>query len=385
MRDEVEPGRERRLGGAPLVNKPILSVLLATVGAFGLILLVGEVGFSALLDALAGGVTVVPLLLLLELSGMALDALASRALHGARGRDVDMRTWIRSSLIATFAAQTLPGGRVLGEALRASLIAPRLTAGTSTSAVRSASVALVGQGLHVLAVSAMASIAALVVDGPLRWALVAVAAWTLVLGTTLLWAPRQLRMLRWIARRLQLAQLAEASTLEPIDGLPQALAYSALARLLHLVSAGLAVHAVLAARSPVVGAVVSESLQLLAANVGDAVPGQAGVIEGTFRVFSEVLYPLASPAAAASAAVAVALLLRATRIGVAATAGIAYWLGPHRSLRAALALGCLLEPSVSAAQSPTLVVHQRLVGPVNPVGAEHAISLGVRVDLGATP
>jgi hypothetical protein len=363
------------------VNKHAFSGLLAIVGTLALGLLIREVGVGQLLAALAAGASVVPLLVLLEIAGMALDALAIRALHGARGREIEVRTWVRSTLVATFAAQTLPGGRVLGEVLRASLIAPRLAEGASTPAVRAASVALVGHGLHVLVASGMASACAVMLDGPLRWALAAVAAWTLALGTTLTCAPRSLPALRWIARRLQLTQLADVSSVEPIDGLPRALGFSVLARLVHLTSAGVAVHAVLTASSPPMGALVSESLQLLAANVGDAVPGQAGVIEGTFRVFSDALYPSASPTSAASAAVAVALLLRATRIGVAATAGVAYWLAPARSLRTALAIGALLVPSGAAAQ-PTLIAHQRLVALVNPFGAEHGFALGVRWERG---
>ncbi len=376
-------GRQRRVGGAALVSKRLLGIVLGIGGILVVIAVVRDVGAQALLDVLVLGAPWLPWLIALEVGAAALDALAIRVLHGER---TEGAVHARAALLATLSVHTLPGGRMLGEVLRASSIASGSGAGPEAF-VRSGAIALVGHGLHVLCVAVMASVAALAVDGPLRWALALVAAWTLVLGTALVAAPRSLRLLRWLASRTGLTKLADVVVLERIDGAPRALALSALSRLVHLIAAGVAVQAVLAAPSVIDGAIVGEALQLLAANVGDAVPGQAGVIEGTFRSLAGSLYPSTHPEVAARAAVAVALLLRASRIVVAAASGLLYvLLGalpqrlPRALARPAVLLGLLaLMPSPSAAQTH-VVVHQRMVGLVNPVGAEHAISLGVRVD-----
>lgn len=349
-------------------------------GAIAVVLLTREAGLSVVLATLLRSGRWLPLLALLELGGVLADALAARSLHGEKGAHVRSGVWLRAGLVAYAAAQALPGGRALGEVLRAATLAEPL------GAKRSAVGAFVLQGAHVLSCALAALLAACLLDSQpiLRGLALGISAWTLVLGLVLVSAPRFERVLSWLARRAGMGSLFDDGPGTSLGAslVMRSLAWACVARAVHVAQAGAVVACVLG-EARLEHAFAAEAIQLVAASLGDAVPGQAGVLEGAFRSFSSAI---ASGPAMASEALAMALLLRVTRLALAGGCALLYALGPRRSpvavsVAATLWLAALsLSPAHADAQrAPHLFAHQRLVGQVEPTGAEYLLSVGGRV------
>jgi len=296
-----------------------LGVIALGLGLLALAHVVRAVGLSVLVRVVMGAGPLALGLALFELSMIALEALAARSLVDCTGP-----TTVRGAIPAYALGQVMPGWRVGGELARATLAARERGLGRATHT------AIVLHGAHVACVALMLWLGALALrdEGALSALLAAGASWNLALAALFLAAPRSVRVMSLLAQRLDIAA--------PIDGPPawpvraRAAALIALSRVVHVAQAALALWLV-TRPADARGALAVESLQLLASTAGDAVPGQAGVLEATFHAFA----PLVSPADA-SLAVGVALLLRAARLGLLAPLAVAYWAAGHRSTGQAL-------------------------------------------------
>jgi hypothetical protein len=385
-----------------------LRVLLAALGVAVLVALVVEAGPALVFETLAATGAWVFALALFELAAATTDLLAVRAIAGRAGRVVPTRVFIRSSLLAILSAQLLPGGRVLGEVARAASLAPHV------GAARAAATAILTHGTYLLAISltaltGYAAVSTLAVEVPVfEGLLLWTSGFTLSLGALFLAGPRFGRIGGFLGRRIGLLgthgpRLDRALARAPVFA-PLPFSLFVAGRALHVAQSGALLVAVGDAWDAK-RALVSESIQLVAANVGDTVPGQTGVVEAAYRAFGPELGLID----AAALAVAMALLVRVARLIVASGAALAVALTrpapvPSKarsradvSLGAApLALALLvapvaLDPGVAHGEVPLeegeeprarAVVRERLAFVVNPMGVEHMISLAARVRLG---
>jgi hypothetical protein len=376
----------------------LVPVVLLLAGALAVTLLVREAGLSAITAALAGAWPFFVGMVLLELATGALDALAVRSLHGAAGRRVPLRVWVRSSALALTSAELLPGGRVLGEVARATALAPFV------SAPRAAAVAVRAHGTYLVVTAAATFVcyAFVSLDGTspvLAGLLLFAGSVTGVLGALFLLGPRYGRVGRWLGGprnigrwlggRMGLSasfgpRFEDALREGPVLSVRSVSLY-ALSRAVHVFGSLLALLAVGAACTASL-VFASEGIALVAANTGDTVPGQAGVLEGAYRLFA----PALGLGGAVAVALAAALLVRATRLTAAVFAlGLSapMFCSLERRALAALALLSLFGPAGQASaqdadppivETPKLIVRQRAVAVINPMGAEHMVGVGVR-------
>lgn len=286
------------------LDRPWIGVALGVLGAVTIAILVSDAGPAEVLEALRRALPYLPSIALAEMASALADVIALRSLHGP---GIPAPVWARSAATAYAAGALLPAGRVAGELARAAQIAPH--AG-GPRALAAASV------LHAtfLAASVIASLSC--------WAAVerispGSALGTLIAGNAVFHAV--------LAGMLFLGPRAGARLSGgPIDlGAPwAALAAMVIARVVQLLQCAALV---LAAGGGIDldGALVAEAIQLVAASLGDAIPGQAGVIEGAYRTFAPELGLVGSLAGALT----IALSLRATRLALAALASILVWAG----------------------------------------------------------
>jgi hypothetical protein len=297
-----------------------LRVLVALAGLAIVALVVRDAGPAHVLHTLDRAKHAVVLALLAELAWIAADAWTSRILLGSSATAMPRRVWIRSAFSAYAAAAFVPSGRFAGEVARALELAPHVGVARATFA------GLALHGAHLVAaalVSMLACVAlALSIDTPLVPILAVSGGWTCALGALFLTGSR-VRALRGLLRK-PLAALAAGHDVEsdaqerPVVPV-RAIGAQLVARLAQLVQAAVLL---LAVDGAIDDALTAQGIQLVAGNVGDAMPGQAGVLEEGFRRFAGELE------LTTASAVSLALLLRAPRLMLAG--GMALWLASSR-------------------------------------------------------
>jgi len=235
----------------------------------------------------------VPLILALESLQILSDVVALRCILRNRAADVPATTWVRSSAVAYAMMILLPAGRAAGEITRATLLAQKL--GTATAAAAGTQL----QASYLSAVVVASSIESVVVActfgirTPLVWLLAANA---LIMAAAsgglfaLLW---DARVGKWIARahdRVLHTRLS-ASSWDPglRKGLPKRAMLVCLAgRLTQTTQYGVILAAVGGARG-VRGAFIAHGIHLVGATLGDLVPNQLGIVDGTYSAFAGAL------------------------------------------------------------------------------------------------
>jgi hypothetical protein len=374
------------------LSKRTLPLLLAAAGTYAIHALISESGAEVVGRALASAWPWVAALVLFEASVAAADASAIGALLGARAKSVSVASWFRSSALAVACAQLLPGGRVLGEVARVSALDP-------SNAAEGAALVLRAHGTYLLTISLSSFVCiAAVSTAPEPSALLSgLLLWSGLFNATLallfLLGPRRARIGRFLGRRIGLLAVAGPRFDDAIAKHPvvdrRATTRFVLARVLRAGGSLVALFAILghAGLDPIQLA-ASEAIQLVAANTGDPVPGQVGVLEGGYRLFASSL----GLGDSVGLALAIALLFRSSRLIVAffaivIAAGLRCRMPPRAAAVAASLLALVASASsVRAQAAPTkLVVRQRAVAVVNPIGVEHMLALGMRATLSDDP
>lgn len=296
------------------------SAALALIGSGAIALMLRHIGLGPIVAAFREVGPALWALVALELAVLGAEATASGVVLGV----APSRALWRGAIAAYVAALVLPAGRMAGELFRvAHLDVPRGRAAMGILGIH---------GAHVT-VGALCALILGVVLSPahplLGGTVIACGAWTALIAVGLLAASRSLPVAQWLCRRMGLTFDVESAR---IDGrtLLRAGGWAAMARALHLAQAVVLARAMFEpADALAVGAVI-EALQHVAGSVGDAVPGQAGVLEGTFGAFRAALGPHTD----LGTALAAALVLRSARLGLGAALGVAHVaLGPSASPR----------------------------------------------------
>jgi hypothetical protein len=293
-------------------------LLLAAAGLGLIVYLVHKAGPDRVASVFLQAGPWMPLILVLESLQILSDAVALRLILHRRAADVPAATWVRSSAVAYAMMILLPAGRAAGEVTRATLLAQHLGAATAATA---------GAQLQV------SYLFAVVVASTIEWAVVATTfgaqtplAWFLLANAVLmaltcggllalLW---DARVGRWILRVQQrlLGARASSSSWDPglRRGVPKRAALVCIAgRLTQTAQYGVILAAVGGARG-VRSAFIAHGIHLVGATLGDLVPNQLGIVDGTYSAFAGAL-GLGDKAASA---ISIAFVAHAVQLTMAA-------------------------------------------------------------------
>ena len=275
------PERVPAMSIPPVARKPVgarvvavLRPAFAVLGVALLVLLVQHVGAEELGRVMARAAPWLPLVLLLEVARLCLDAVATWVAYGSRAREVPFRCMLRAQLISAAVSSVAPAGRAAGEAAKAALLC-RYTEGATAlaAAATSQAASLVSGGL----ISIPCALAAYLLTGA-SWLTLALGMHALALVLAGLGMRAGMRA-RWAPRTHLFQELPRDGALLPARPLVATL----LGRLLQVVQYGTLAVAV-GIDTSAVEALVAQGLHLVSMAVGSLVPGRFGVSDGAFAL-----------------------------------------------------------------------------------------------------
>jgi hypothetical protein len=289
-------------------------VLLAAAGLVLLAYLVRGAGAERVVRVLFEARSWLPAILALEIVQLTCDVVALHSLL-PEPRRIPASTWVRSSAVAYAMMILLPAGRAAGEVARATLVANHV----GTAAAATASAKLQGSYLCALAVASGAACAVVCASFGLRTSLGLLlggnALMMVVFAGSLFAVLWDARVGRWITRlRRRFGATAPVSLQDATARrFPMRAVWVCTAgRTAQLLQYGVLLGAVGGVPS-VHGAFVAHGIHLVGATLGDAVPNQLGVVDGTYRTFAPALGFAEDPARALS----IAFLAHAAQLALA--------------------------------------------------------------------
>lgn len=280
-------------GAAPEVPRPrsgrrkaLIHGAFALVGLGAMALLVRSVGPAALFAALRSSARWLPVLMVLEVGRVALEAIATRSLSPRVKQRVGLAQLARIHVLAFAVCNVMPAGRAAGEAVKAAMLS-RFVGAPEAAAIGTGNQAAALLGGAVFAVPCAVAAALLTGSSVLTWALVVFA-----LATTLLTVGFQIACRRpgiggALVRRFTKMEQATATFQEAIDRIPLFPVPATLAtvgsRALVTIELGILLYA--ASGSTSVGrALLALGVSMVGGAVGDVVPGQLGAADGAFAL-----------------------------------------------------------------------------------------------------
>lgn len=281
-------------------------LLSAIVGLALLVALVHGAGPARVAHVLWDARSWMPVILALEGVQAFSDLIALRLALAERANEVPRATWWRSSTTAYAMMILLPAGRAAGEVTRATLIAKHV--GVAVAAAASATL----QASYTFGIAMASTAACAVVIGqfglraPLALLLAGNSIVMLIAAAILLAIARDARVARWLTnlRQKLLPSYGPGRALDPEapTQFPWAACgvctLSRVAQFAQYAAILAAVGGVVTARS----AFIAHGIHLVGASLGDVVPNQLGVVDGTYRAFAPALGLGDAPARALSIA-----------------------------------------------------------------------------------
>jgi hypothetical protein len=287
---------------------------LLVVGVTLATFLVRKVGVEKVVEAFRAAGPYLPLIALLEISVAATDTLGARMFAGPAARHVPLLTWLRTTAIVYSSTMLLPAGRATGEAGRAATLAPHIGVGRATGiASRVQAGALYGNAFVSL-IAALFVGASMGWDAKLALALFGNVALCGLAGTVVFLLARSTRFAAWLKKRAKkFVESHSPSVGDPPTAAEEArgLLLCISARLVQTTEYAVVVGA-LGGGFSVAKGFTAQGIHLVAAAVGDVVPGQMGAMEGAFMLFGSALGFAGDPARA----ITVALVVRVAQVSM---------------------------------------------------------------------
>lgn len=300
-----------------------LRTLLArtALGIAGLALvgwLVSSVGAGRVWNVLLQAGPWLPVVLALEVVQLLADVVSLRVILGAHFARVPVATWVRSSATAYAMMILVPAGRAAGEVARAALVSTHVGAPRAATASTQLQAAYLSANGFLSLVEMMVVAAILGFGTPLALLLGGNVVFQALVSTALLAILWDARIGRWLdgLRKRFVPGAAEQPPLDPSfrRRIPwRAFLVSSASRSVQLVQYGIILHAVGGATGPR-GAVIAHGIHLVGATLGDLLPNQLGVVDGTYRALAGDLGFADTPARALS----IALVARIAQLTLAA-------------------------------------------------------------------
>lgn len=303
-------------------------LLLATLGLALVAYLVHGAGPDRVARVLIQAGPWLPAIFALEIAQLLSDVVALHTLLPDERKAIPWVAWLRSSAVAYGMMILLPAGRAAGEVARATLIAKHVDA----PRVAIASTQLQAGYLIAIATASVTACIGVASGAGLRTVLVALlaanAAIIAIAAVALIGALSDARVWRWLERlRRRLTRdhapqhSGDAAAREPLGW--RTIAVCCSGRAAQLAQYGIILSAIGGAKT-VRGALTAHGIHLVGASLGDLLPNQLGVVDGTYRAFAPVLGFAGAPERALSIAFiahAVQLTLAAACVVVASTVG----------------------------------------------------------------
>lgn len=304
---------------------------LAIVGALAIFVLVRAVGPQKVLRTLLKAGPWLPLILALDFSWLAFEALALKLLYGKGADSVPRRMWVEGLFIHYLTFMVMPMGRASAEVARATVMAPYV--GKS----RAVAAATLMQSFSMMANAIVSGCGLLVIVGgtahlPLMSAAGLNLGVTAAIGLSMYLVLRHVQIGGFLGQRFARLKRAvgdwdaEVQSSRSVHGLAVAVCVGA--RLVQSAQYGIVLLAAMGQTS-LGGALIAETIQLVGRSAGDFIPNQVGVTEGAFALFSGAL------GVSADQAVTVALLARISNLSIVALCALCIqlrasrWFGPR--------------------------------------------------------
>jgi hypothetical protein len=294
---------------------PGARAVLFAAGFAVAIWLVRSAGATQVLAVLRGSGRWLLLVVLLEAVCAVGDAAAARVLLGSAARAVTGATWIRATAAAYASTILLPAGRLAGEAARATSLAGCVGAAAAVGAcTRLQACALLANAtislacLYVALRSGVTTLAGAIGLNALACG---------VLGAALLVVLRSGRAATWLRGRFAFLADIKSPSRYVAAGRLRTIAAESLCvggRCVQAMQYGVVVLAVGGVATPAT-ALTAQGIHLVGAAAGDAIPGQLGAIEGSYRVFAA---PLGFEGDL-TRALSIPLVVRIAQLGLAVT------------------------------------------------------------------
>lgn len=292
--------------------------LLLFLGVVAVVLLVRESGPERVLEVVVQAAPWLPLILLLEVVWISMDAVALRYLYRERGREVPLWAWVRSASVAYSVMVLLPAGRAGGEVMRAAqlrqhvgMLAIPAAAQLQGSTLFANAVISVPCFVAVAAgVGAFHELAVLIALNGLA---------TLFLGLGVLFVASRSeiggRLGRWFAfMQPYAASLDEAA--RPLKAFPKRAAFfTVTGRVIQALQYGIILLAI-GGNLTLSSSLIAQGIHLVGSGLGDMIPNAVGITEAAYRFFAEALGFAEDPARA----IAIALVARLTQYTLAGIA-----------------------------------------------------------------
>ncbi|HTQ46911.1 MAG TPA: lysylphosphatidylglycerol synthase domain-containing protein [Polyangiaceae bacterium] len=296
----------------------LLRTALGIAGLFLVGYLVRSVGAERVWEVLLQAGPWLPVVLALEVVQLVADVGSLRVILGAHFKSVPAATWVRSSATAYAMMILVPAGRAAGEVTRAALLSTHIGAARAATASTQLQAAyLSANGL--LSLVEMALVATFLgFANPLALLLGGNVIFQAIVSTALLAILWDARVGRWL-ERMRKRFAPRASEHPPLDpafrrSIPwRAFLVSSASRGVQLVQYGIILYAVGGVPVPH-GAVIAHGIHLVGATLGDLLPNQLGVVDGTYRALAGDLGFADAPARALS----IALVARIAQLTLAA-------------------------------------------------------------------
>jgi hypothetical protein len=256
--------------------------------------------------------------MLLEAAWMGMDVFVLRALLGEQAKRAPAGAYLRSAVTAYAVTILFPAGRTSAEVTRAAMLSPHLGPGVvARAAVQMQGASMLGTA----AISACALLSALAGPGDghrLTVLILSSAALNGALGAVFLFGGRAPRVWAFLKKRVAfLPELADAKD-DPTSSPARAVLVSLAGRSIQCALFFVALFAATGIASLRLGS-VAQGISLAGSTFGDAIPQQAGVVEGAFFYFAGALGLADAPVKA----VAIALLVRCSQLLLAASCLVA--------------------------------------------------------------
>jgi hypothetical protein len=279
------------------------------LGTLAVVCIVKEAGAAATCSLLARALPLLPLAIAVEAGRIGAEVLASRKLFAMLKTEVPMQAIVRAQLVGYSVCNTMPVGRMAGEATKAGLLT------SHAGLAKTAAVATVTQALHLIA-SALILVPCILAarstnaSFALSATILGQCAVLLAIGTTILLVAYFVPSDGTWFRRLPKVGSALQSFRAAIRQLPSfpfhALGYLFMSRGLQVMLIAVLARAVGSPYS-LAGPFVAQAVLIVGASVADFIPGQVGALEGIFSFFAPAI------GMSKTNSVAVALLIHAVQ------------------------------------------------------------------------
>lgn len=301
-------------------------IAMASLGLLGVGILVYRASGSSVLAAISAAAVYFPIVVVLEGGMLACEALGLWLLYGEARHKLGPKDMARAAVVGYPMMVLLPVGRAAAEAMRAGILTPQAGgARAAAAATRMQGVLLLGNAM----ISVPCAVGSLLMLGPsiLPAAIAVNAVGVLVLGLSVLYGGRRAGLGAWLgklSKRVGHSGTQFDEYLREGPAVPLRAVLCAFASRLLQLGQYMVLLTAVGGKFGLFRGLCTQGIHLVGSAMGDLIPGQLGVTEATYSLWSSAL------SLDAAAALAIALLAHLSQASWATIGSIAalFWPAP---------------------------------------------------------